>query len=265
MKKGVKILFVWGAVTLGLGLIAGPQFGVPAFLMTSIAILVGIISAFLVVFEPNSKNKFLFLNFAVFFMIGILSVASNSIGPVMAKIDKYLPFVLVQWIKGANYLALAFAIVYLVLDSLFRDLGVRLKYIATIMIVGGFFIIYFGDILADPKSSYSTADVQDFRSVDREYSILEKAKGTVPTPEDIAAQITLPAWRDNQPVGKLFPQNNILRIKEILPYLNGENYLILLYKPINIYIIKMNVVACFFIILFFGYQYRKDPPQGSVR
>ena len=179
MKKGVKILFVWGAVTLGLGLIAGPQFGVPAFLMTSIAILVGIISAFLVVFEPNSKNKFLFLNFAVFFMIGILSVASNSIGPVMAKIDKYLPFVLVQWIKGANYLALAFAIVYLVLDSLFRDLGVRLKYIATIMIAGGFFIIYFGDILADPKSSYSTADVQDFRSVDREYSILEKAKGKV--------------------------------------------------------------------------------------
>lgn len=151
MKKGVKILFVWGAVTLGLGLIAGPQFGVPAFLMTSIAILVGIISAFLVVFEPNSKNKFLFLNFAVFFMIGILSVASNSIGPVMAKIDKYLPFVLVQWIKGANYLALAFAIVYLVLDSLFRDLGVRLKYIATIMIVGGFFIIYFGIYTRRPK------------------------------------------------------------------------------------------------------------------
>ena len=25
----------------------------------------------------------------------------------------------------------------------------------------------------------------------------------------------------------------------------------------------MNVVACFFIILFFGYQYRKDPPQGA--
>ena len=267
MKKGVKILLIWAVVTLVMTLLVFTQaeshIASAAFLMTSIELLIGIISVYLVIVEPSTKNKFLFLNFAIFFMIAILSLASNLIAPVIAKIDQYSPFVLVQWIKGANYLALAFAIVYLVLDSLFRDINVRLKYIGATIIVGGFFVLYFGDILADPKYSYSTADVQDFRSVDREYSLLEKAKGKAPTPEDIAGQITLPAWQENQPVGKLFPQNNILRIKEILPYLNGENYMILLYKPINLYIIKMNVVACFFIILFFGYQYRKDPPQGA--
>ncbi len=267
MKKGVKILLIWAVVTLVMTLLVFTQaeshIAIAAFLMTSIELLIGIISVCLVIVEPSTKNKFLFLNFAIFFMIAILSLASNLIAPVIAKIDQYSPFVLVQWIKGANYLALAFAIVYLVLDSLFRDINVRLKYIGATIIVGGFFVLYFGDILADPKYSYSTADVQDFRSVDREYSLLEKAKGKAPTPEDIAGQITLPAWQENQPVGKLFPQNNILRIKEILPYLNGENYMILLYKPINLYIIKMNVVACFFIILFFGYQYRKDPPQGA--
>jgi hypothetical protein len=193
----------------------------------------------------------------------IFSFAANLIAPFLAKINQYSPFVLVQWLKGANYFALAFAIVYLVIDSLFRDLRVGSKYVGTALIVGVFFAVYFGDILSDPKYSYSTADVQDFRSIDHEYSALQKAGGKVPTPEDIAEQITLPAWRENQPVGKLFPENNILRIKEILPYLNGENYTILLYKPINLYIIKMNVVACFFIILFFGYQYRKDPPQGA--
>ena len=267
MKKGVKILLIWAVVTLVMTLLVFTQaeshIASAAFLMTSIELLIGIISVYLVIVEPSTKNKFLFLNFAIFFMIAILSLASNLIAPVIAKIDQYSPFVLVQWIKGANYLALAFAIVYLVLDSLFRDINVRLKYIGATIIVGGFFVLYFGDILADPKYSYSTADVQDFRSVDREYSLLEKAKGKTPTPEDIAEQITLPAWQENRPVGKLFPQNNILRIKEILPYLDGENYMILLYKPINLYIIKMNVVACFFIILFFGYQYRKDPPQGA--
>ena len=91
--------------------------------------------------NQTAKNKFLFLNFAIFFMIAILSLASNLIAPVIAKIDQYSPFVLVQWIKGANYLALAFAIVYLVLDSLFRDINVRLKYIGATIIVGGFFAI----------------------------------------------------------------------------------------------------------------------------
>ncbi len=267
MKKGKKILLVWVAITLGMALLIfnheGPQIGYSTFFVNIIELLVGIICIFLVVVEPNRKNKFLFLNFAVFFMMGILSLISNLIAPLIGRIDQFSPFVLVQYIKGANYLALAFAVVYLVFDSLFRDLRVRLKYLATAIIVVGFFAFYFGDILADPKYSYSTPDVQDFRSVDREFSILEKANGKAPTPEDIAAQIILPAWRENQPVGKLFPQNNILRIKEILPYLDGENYLILLYKPINLYMIKMNVVACFFIILFFGYQYRKDPPQGA--
>jgi len=267
MKKSSKIFLVWGLATSVLGLLAyvynGRQVGLAPFLMTAIALLVGIISIFLIAFEPNRKNKFLFLNFAFFFLMVLGSFVFNLIAPILARIDQYSPFVLVQWVKGANYLALAFAVVYLVIDSLFRDFRVGLKYVGTTLIVGIFFTFYFGDILFDPKYGYSTADVQDFRSIDHEYSALQNAIGKAPTAEDIAKQITLPAWRENQPVGKLFPENNILRIKEIFPYLDGENYTILLYKPINLYIIKMNVIACFFIILFFGYQYRKDPPQGA--
>ena len=267
MKKGSKILLVWSLGTLGMALLVfsqtGQQVGYSAFFVTSIEFLVGVICAFLVIYEPNRKNKFLFVNFAIFFMLGIFSLVSNLIAPLLARFDEYTPFVLVQYIKGVNYLALAFAIVYLVLDSLFRDTRVAAKYLGVTLIVGCFFALYFGDILMNPKYGYSTAEVQDFRSVDREYSRIQRATGERPAATEIARAITLPAWKENQPVGKLFPNNNLLRIKEILPYLDGENYLILLYKPINLYIIKMDVVACLFIILFFGYQYRKDPPQGA--
>lgn len=267
MKNGTKILLIWGIVTLCMAWLVfnheRPQSEYSGFFQTSIELLIGIISTFLFIYEPNKKNKYLFFNFAIFFMIAIFSLVSNLIAPLISKIDQYSPYVLVQYIKGANYLALAFAIVYLVIDSLFRDIRVTLKYLYTALIVGCFFVFYFGDFIADPKYGYTTADVQDFRSVDREYSRLDHATGKVPTAEDIAKQITLPAWRENQQVGRLFPENNLLRIREILPYLRGENYVILIYKPINLYIIKMNVVACFFIILFFGYQYRKDPPQGA--
>jgi len=267
MKKGTKILSVWAGVTIGMALLIfkfeGEQRGDVPFLVTSIEFLVGLISIFLVVSEPNRKNKFLFLNFSLFFTLGILALVSNLIGPIISKIDQYFPFVLVHYVKGIYYFVLVFAIVYLVIDSLFRDFSVVLKYATTTLIVGTFFAIYFGDFLVDPKYGYETADVQDFRSIDHKYAEILQISGKKPTPEEIASEITLPAWRENQRVGKLYSENNLLRIREIFPYLSGDNYMILLYKPINLYIIKMNVVACFFIILFFGYQYKKDPPQGA--
>jgi len=267
MNKGSKILLLWAVVTLGMALCvfgrSGQHLEYSAFLVTAIEFLGGIICAFLVVYEPNRKNKFLFLNFAIFFMLGIFALVSNLLIPFLARIDQYLPFVMVHYLKGAHYLFLSFAVVYLVVDSLFRGLRVGIKYFLVAFIVSGFFTLYFGDILVNPKFGYSTSDVQDFRAVDHEYSNFQKATGRIPSADELASAITLPAWRENHAVGKLYPENNLLRIKEILPYLAGENYLILLYKPINFYIIKMDVVACFFIILFFGYQYKKDPPQGA--
>ncbi|HTX17980.1 MAG TPA: hypothetical protein VMG34_04895 [Bacteroidota bacterium] len=267
MKRSNKILVAWfvassvmAVVTLGRNDL---NEGLTACLLSASQLLAGIIALFLVANEPGRKNKYLFANFAAYFLLGLLSVATNFIAPILARTNDYLPFVVVQYVKGLNYLALAFAIVYVVLDSLFRSLNTGGKYLATCLIVGGFFFSYYGDFLVDPKCSYATPDVEDFRAVDKAYNSLRQNTGRVPSSTDIAAAVSLPAWKDNKQVGNLYPTNNVLRIEEILPYLKGENYLVLLYKPINLYIIKMNVVACFFIILFFGYQYKKDPPQGA--
>jgi hypothetical protein len=267
MKKGSKIILLWCGLVSGLSFIVFSQkpqlVGNASFFVTALELLIALISLFLVLHEPNRKNKFLFLNFAFFFLLAIGYLICNVLQPFFASIDIYLPYMVVQYMKGANYAALAFAIVYLVLDSLFRNLRVLHKYFAVAAIVGTFFISYFSNFLANPKYGYTTADIQDFRSVDRVYSNLINANGKEPTAEQIAVSLTLPAWQDNRPVGKLYPENNLQRIKEICAYLPGDNYNILLYKPINLYIIKMNVLACIFIILFFGYQYRKDPPQGA--
>lgn len=267
MKRGSKILFVWCGLVSGLSFIVfgqKPQLvGNASFFVTAIELLIALISLSLVLHEPNRKNKFLFLNFAFFFLLAIGYLICNVLQPFFASIDIYLPYMVVQYMKGANYAALAFAIVYLVLDSLFRNLRVLHKYFAASAIVMTFFISYFSNFLANPKYGYTTADIQDFRSVDRVYSNLMNVNGKEPTVEQIAVSLTLPAWQENSAVGKLYPENNLQRIREICTYLPGDNYNILIYKPINLYIIKMNVLACVFIILFFGYQYRKDPPQGA--
>ncbi len=94
MRKSSKIFLIWCFSTLVLVFLEyyheGPRIGFAPFLMTSISLMVGIVSAFLVIHEPNKKNKYLFLNFAVFFLMVIVSFAFNLIAPILAKVDQFL-------------------------------------------------------------------------------------------------------------------------------------------------------------------------------
>lgn len=267
MKRGMKILLIWLAAVVTMTAILllegrqGP--GQSAFVVQSLQILIAIIALWLTFVEPNRKNRFLFFNFVVFFFLSFVIFAAGALDTVMSRIDQYLPFVVAQYTKGIYYAVLAFAIVYLVLDSLFRELKVAYKYLASVAIVGAFFFSYFQDFIADPKHAYRSADVEDFRAVDKVYASLNASEGREPSPEEIAAALSLPAWNENQRIGNLYAETNLERIREIYNYLPGDNYNVLLYKPIYLYVIKMNVLCCFFIMLFFGYQYKKDPPQGA--
>ncbi len=267
MKKGAKILSIWGCLMLGVALSLlsqkHMQYGIAPFLINSFESLIAIISLFLALSDPSKKNRFLFLNFFFVFLFSLVFLFVDIVSPMLSAVDKYLPFIAVQYVKGLYYAVFSFAVVYLVLDSLFRDLRVAHKYIATLIIVGGFFGSYFSSFLVNPRYGYTTPDIRDFLSVDKVHSNLVKTTGREPSAEEMASLLTLPAWHEDQPVGSLYPDKNLLRIKEIQAYIPGDNYSILLYKPINLYVIKMNILSGFFIILFFGYQYRKDPPQGA--
>jgi hypothetical protein len=48
-----------------------------------------------------------------------------------------------------------------------------------------------------------------------------------------------------------------------LPYLEGMAWLVIFTKPLYMNYIYMNILSIGFILLFFGYQYKKDPPQGA--
>ena len=64
-------------------------------------------------------------------------------------------------------------------------------------------------------------------------------------------------------VATLHHEAKLGRIAQLYPYLHDKNYLILLWKPIWYYLVFMGVLTVGFILLFFGYQYMKDPPQGA--
>jgi hypothetical protein len=158
---------------------------------------------------------------------------------------------------------MAFSILYAVVDSIFGEFTILRKYAVTAVIVGAVFAYYYHPYFEDVRYLYKTQDIEDFRAVDHAVNNLRNDGLSNPKVEDVAEKLNLKAWNNNKPVGLLFKEDNVNRIAYIMPYLEGNNYTMLLMKPLYQNVIYMDVLAIVFIVVFFGYQYKKDPPQGA--
>lgn len=213
--------------------------------------------------EPIEKNKFIFLNFFLFFIFSSLAPISSLIGDGLVGIEPYIKFYIYQYHSAFLSLFLALAIGYVVFDTLFRELSTPTKYLLTILLVGIYFGYYFHPILKNSLFLYSTPDVVDYCLVTDGVAKLNNEGIADPTPAQVAEVVRLSAWHNGKQVGELFENTNIERISSLFPYLVGNNFVLLIYRPLWLNIIFLKVFCVIFVLLFFGYQYKKDPPQGA--
>jgi hypothetical protein len=230
----------------------------------SLMVLIALVSFYIFKNEPNAKNKPIFLNFTVLFAGAMLSFIQLFVGKAFLSDFPFVSFYFYQYVTtGFFSFCLGLAVLYVVIDTLFNDIRTFSKYAITLLIVGSVFAYYYYPILENPKYLYTTEDILDFKAVAAASDQLANQGVTNPTAEDVAAIVQLPAWKDGKEVGVLFQAEKVKRVAELLPYLEGSNYLSLLYKPVHLNVIYMNVLCIIFIFLFFGYQYKNDPPQGA--
>lgn len=233
-------------------------------LVNGIYIVLGFVSFYIFRNEQTIRNKAIFFNFALYFFSGIASLIYPFVGKVVFSADVYSTLYFDQYVlRGLVVFLLAFSVLYAVFDSVFSDFSVLRKYLLTLVIAAGFFSYYYYPFFADAKYVYKTQDISDFRAIDGAVNQLKEKGITSPTPRDVASVVTLNAWKDNSPIGVLFPKDNEARIAAMMPYLEGNNYTLLVFKPLYQNVIFMDVLSIVFIIVFFGYQYKKDPPQGA--
>lgn len=227
-------------------------------------LLLGIISLMVFVREPNKKNKAVFLNFSIFFLLSIGNLVYPFIGNSILPGNQFAALYFYQYVpSGLTIIILSFAIVYVAIDTLFNELSVTQKYLVVAVIVIPISTYYYSPFLSDPKHLYKTEDITDFKIVDNAARALASEGVNNLTPELIASKVKLNAWMEGKQVGVLFESENIQRIASILPYIEGDNFILLLFKPIHMNIIFMNVLSLVFVFVFFGYQYKNDPPQGA--
>ena len=263
MRLFFKIFIIWLTILgiYGAALLFFPhvQKVLPAYLNQSIQILLFIILIFIVLKEPNKKNKFIFLNFALYFVLVFGAFFHDFIGHnfFVPKFSRHYFF---QYLTIAYQFFMSIAVTYTVFDSLFREFSTVRKYLLTLIVVGGFFGYYFQNYFTDPKYLYKTEEINQWRTLN---AYMEEQKIPNLSTIEVANNINLKTWKNGNAVGELFSDENLHRVEYLFPYLHGTNYQVLLMKPLYQSCIFIDVFIIGFILLFFGYQYKNDPPQGA--
>lgn len=268
MGDSRRILLFWiaglalGAISLHLLPSAEGTFA--GYASTAVQYLMFLIAVAIVRREPTGKNRAIFVNFAVFFATSIFFHLSFFAGYAFLTSDPYTRLYVTQYLAlGGYFFLLAVAVIYVAVDALFRDFRMVHKYLLTLLIAGSFFGVYYGPLLKDPQHLYRTESVLNYKELSEHVESLRLPENRLPSAAELAAHSTLHSWHEGRSVGELYPEERLRRIEALYPYLHGTNYIILLMTPLYRNVIFMNVLCIGFILLFFGYQYRKDPPQGA--
>ncbi len=263
MKLAQKILFAWiGIISIyliGLSVFEHQKIYFSGIVNLLAFSLLMIICFFLYKRTPNTNNKYVFLNFLIFFSFSILAFIHLFVGKTIFTGYKYANHYYFQYYSSFYIFALAFSVIFLVIDSLLNNIKVVQKYLVSLSICSIFFAFYFLPILSDPLSLYKTEEIHQWKTL---ANYVEQSQA-IYSPEELSKQINLKSWVDDKPIGELYPEENLSKIEDLLPYLEGENYRALLTQPLYSSIINIEVMMIGFVILFFGYQYKKEPPQGA--
>jgi len=259
-----KIVAIWGAISVAIiaSLFLFDHGAIyPADVFNRIIqSLLFVLALFIVLKDQNLRNKVIFVNFAIFFFIcGVIQMLQIFMGFVLFPNEQFAYVLFWQYFLIAYIFFLSIAIVYLVIDLLFREFKIYQKYLVTLSIVLVFFTLYFNPFFTDPFYLYNVEEIKQWKTIEDVIGDDEE----IPTPAQLASKITLQTWKNGQPIGDLFPEANLRQMEYLSPYLEGDNWMVLLTKPLYMGHIYMNVLLISFILLFFGYQYKKDPPQGA--
>ncbi len=214
--------------------------------------------------ETSTKNKVIFINFSLVFGTAFLGMIGSFITPSLFPNERFAKHLYDQFTAyGAYAFFLTFSIGYLTIDVLFRDFKIVAKYGVTLLVVGGLFVVYFNPFLSDPMHAYHSQDMRDWKTVDSVYRQLSTTNGREPSIEELAETIQLYVYDGKDTVATLQPEARERRVAQIFPYVVGDNFATLANKPLMVYMIQMSVAGIIFTLLFFGYLYMKDPPQGA--
>jgi hypothetical protein len=262
-----KIVLFWFllAVIIAVGKTSnldGDSESFASILVSETSALLAVATFLLSRMEMRKKTRAVFLNFSFYFLTGgLVYPLFKLISIGLFRGDAWLVFFLTEYQTMLYYLLLSISVIYLVLERTLRNLTIYQNYVAAFLIAGSVWVFVFGPYIIDPKHSYATLEIQDFRAIKSALYELRSNGIDTPTVAQISSIVKFEWMRDPSVVAT---QGTLeARILEILPYLRGENVSLLILRPFWWSCFWMSVLCLPFIVICTVHQYRSDPPGGA--
>jgi hypothetical protein len=263
-----KILLLWiAALAVGatcLTFLPNDKPTMASMVLDSSSVLIGIVCLFIFLKEPGKSNRPIFLNFSLFFLAcSLFAFVYKFVGDGNTVFSTTVRYYFYQYHIMFQYFLLSFSVLYVVIDSFFNEIRTSSKYLVTLLLVGGTFAYYYYPYIENPGYLGTTEEWKNYSVVNSSVEKLASQGNASPTVKEIATLAQLGVWRGGIRIGILTDEQKLNCVSQLLPYLAESNYQVLMLRPLFLNNIYMNVLCVVFIFVFFGYQYKNDPPQGA--
>jgi hypothetical protein len=214
--------------------------------------------------EIQRESKYVFLNFSLFFLHSGFAFSIAGILRHWIKWgDEWSPFLIYLYTYILYFELLLFGVVYLVIDFAAVRLRIWNRYLLATLVTVGTSAYFFTPYVTNGKHLYSTKDIQDYKAIRSATEDLWNLGLPSLTPEEIAAVAPLTIGEGLTPNNRLTELARQARVSEILPYIDGDGYSVLIMRPLWWHCFGISLVCIVLIFFSIVHQYVTDPPGGA--
>ena len=225
-------------------------------------ILVAIVAGALLWAEGQHRNKAVFTLFVILGCQQILDIAYYFVPGILFADNRFAGVQYYQYVAGG----LGLFVQSVCVAGTGILMNTKIPTIKALLMVSAFCLLslvsFMYPMIINPRYLYTTADITDFRIVDRAWMEAFNEEKQTPTAEALAGRISLSRWEGNSRIGELSPREKVERVREIEPYLFGNNYNMLVYKPMNEAWWQMNLACAVFLLVLLAFWFIGETPSG---
>ncbi len=228
----------------------------------SVGSFAAILAFFVGKVSREGEGKVLAYLYSLFFSVQVLIALTASVGAAQV-IGVWAVFYFEQYENLLHIGFLLLVCAYVLGAVVLSKTRQYLKIGFAVVVAGALISPVSLPLLLRPNYLYTLPDITDFRIVDRAKTALRLEGNIDPNPEVVSERISLSRWQGFARIGELNTEQKLARIHELFPYLEGENYIALVCRPLYERIALLSLFCLSLLTAFFFINYLRDPPKPA--
>lgn len=224
----------------------------------AIDFFIAIVCFFVAINEIKYGMRVIFLSLSIFFFVTAIGWSISAlIGKAFLVEENYGYFYFKQYQWAIYYFLLLLVVSLGVLEVISRGPKLFQNVLLSFIIAGAPFSYFYYPIFENPLHLYSVPDAKDFSALNQAASRLVE-KGQSIRIEELKSEVKFPSLSSEHTL-----EEKHHRVMNLYPYLEGKNYVLLMYKPLYSSALSMSIIAVGLLLFMLLYKYKIDLPISA--